>query len=321
MWIYILRRFGEGIITLIALSFVVFGSVHLTGDPAEFLIPITEAHDEKVYQEQRKAMGLDRPFIVQYADFLGDALRLDFGLSFVNHVPIKDTLLERLPATVHLAVAGLILSFALGIPLGILSAVKRDSIFDKIGKAFAVFGLAAPQFWVAIMLIIVLGAQFRLLPTFGRGDMQGWIPEVSQIPDMIHHLILPAFVLAITVIAAVMRLTRSAMLEVLDSDYVKFAQVKGLGERAVVWKHAARNAMIPVLTFGGITIAGLLNGSVVVEVVFAWPGIGLLLLEGVVSRDFPLTEGAILLSGAFYIMSAVIIDILYGYVDPRVRVS
>ncbi len=218
MWTYILRRIGEGIVTLIALSFVVFGSVHLTGDPAEFLIPITEAHDEAVYQAQRKAMGLDRPFIIQYADFLGDALRLDFGKSFVNHVPIKDLLLERLPATVHLAVAGLILSFALGIPLGILSAVKRDSIFDKIGKAFAVFGLAAPQFWVAIMLIIVLGAQFRLLPTFGRGDMQGWIPEVSQIPDMIHHLILPAFVLAITVIAAVMRLTRSAMLEVLDSD-------------------------------------------------------------------------------------------------------
>ena len=321
MWTYILRRIGEGIVTLIALSFVVFGSVHLTGDPAEFLIPITEAHDEAVYQAQRKAMGLDRPFIIQYADFLGDALRLDFGKSFVNHVPIKDLLLERLPATVHLAVAGLILSFALGIPLGILSAVKRDSIFDKIGKAFAVFGLAAPQFWVAIMLIIVLGAQLRWLPTFGRGDVEGWIPEASQIPDMLHHLIMPAFVLAITVIAAVMRLTRSAMLEVLDSDYVKFAQVKGLDDRTVVWKHAARNAMIPVLTFGGITIAGLLNGSVVVEVVFAWPGIGLLLLEGVVSRDFPLTEGAILLSGAFYIMSAVIIDVLYGYVDPRVRVS
>ena len=321
MWVYILRRLGEGIITLIALSFVVFGSVHLTGDPAEFLIPITEAHDAKVYEEQRKAMGLDRPFIVQYADFLGKAVRLDFGKSFVNHFPIKDLLLERLPATVHLAVAGLILSFALGIPLGILSAVKRDSIFDKIGKAFAVFGLAAPQFWVAIMLIIVFGAMWGWLPTFGRGDVDGWIPEASEIPDMLYHLILPAFVLAITVIAAVMRLTRSAMLEVLDSDYVKFAQVKGLHDRTVIWKHAARNAMIPVLTFGGITIAGLLNGSVVVEVVFAWPGIGLLLLEGVVSRDFPLTEGAILLSGAFYIMSAVVIDILYGYVDPRVRVS
>lgn len=321
MWIFILRRIGEGILTLVALSFVVFGSVHLTGDPTSFLIPISEAHDEKVYEAQLKAMGLDRPFIVQYADFLSGAVVLDFGDSFVIKQPIRDLLLERLPATVHLAVAGLILSFSLGIPLGILSAIKRDSIYDKIGKAFAVFGLAAPQFWVAIMLIILFGAQLRWLPTFGRGDVEGWIPEVSQIPDMLHHLALPAFVLAITVIAAVMRLTRSAMLDVLDSDYIKFAQVKGLPDRVVIWKHAARNAMIPVLTFGGITIAGLLNGSVVVEVVFAWPGVGLLLLDGVVSRDFPMTEGAILLSGAFYIMSAVIIDILYGYVDPRVRVS
>jgi peptide/nickel transport system permease protein len=321
MWIFILRRVGEGIITLIALSFVVFGSVHLTGDPTSFLIPISEAHDEKVYEAQRKAMGLDRPFIVQYADFLGDAVRLDFGKSFVNKQPIKDLLLDRLPATVHLAVAGLILSFALGLPLGILAAVKRDSIFDKIGKAFAVFGLSAPQFWVAIMFITIFGAQLGWLPTFGRGDVEGWIPEVSQIPDMIHHLILPAFVLAITAIAAVMRLTRSAMLEVLDSDYIKFAHVKGLHDRVVIWKHALRNVMIPVLTFGGITLAGLLNGSVVVEVVFAWPGVGLLLLDGVVSRDFPLTEGAILLSGFLYVTSALVIDILYGYVDPRVRVN
>ena len=321
MWIYILRRMGEGIITLIALSFVVFGSVHLTGDPARFLIPITEAHDEAVYQAQREAMGLDRPFIVQYADFLSKAIRLDFGDSFVLSQPVGGLLLERLPATVHLALAGLIMSFAFGIPLGILSAVKRDSIYDKIGKAFAVFGLAAPQFWVAIMLIILLGARLGWLPTLGRGDIDGWFPEVSQIPDMIHHLLLPAFVLAITVIAAVMRLTRSAMLDVLDSDYIKFAQVKGLQDRVVIWKHAARNAMIPVLTFGGITIAGLLNGSVIVEFVFAWPGVGLLLLEGVRSRDFPMTEGAILLSGFFYIMSSVLIDVLYGYVDPRVRIS
>ncbi|MFQ6028093.1 MAG: ABC transporter permease [Dehalococcoidia bacterium] len=321
MWIYIIRRFGEGILTLIALSFVVFGSVHLTGDPARFLIPITEAHDEAVYERQKEAMGLNRPFIIQYGDFLLGALRLDFGDGFVVKLPVRDQLLERLPATVHLAVAGSILSFALGVPLGILSAVRRDSIFDKTGKAFAVFGLAAPQFWVAIMLILLLGAQFSLLPTFGRGEVEGWLPTASQIPDMIHHLILPAFVLAITVIAAVMRLTRSAMLEVLDSDYVKFAQVKGLQDRVVVWKHAARNAMVPVLTFGGITLAGLLNGSVVVEVVFAWPGIGLLLLEGVRSRDFPMTEGAILLSGFFYIMTAVLIDVMYGYVDPRVRVK
>ena len=320
MSLYILRRLGEGRVTLIALSFVVFGSIHLTGDPARFLIPVTEAHDEEVYQAQREAMGLDRPFIIQYLDFLQGALRAEFGKSFIYSVPVKDLILDRLPATVHLALTGMIMAFSLGIPLGILAAVKRDSIFDKIGQAFAVFGLAAPQFWVAIMLIMILGAQLTWLPTHGRGDIEGWWPEWHQIPSTIHHLLLPAFVLAITVIAAVMRLTRSAMLEILDSDFVKFAQVKGLSHRSVIWKHAARNALIPVLTFGGITLAGLLNGSVVVEVVFAWPGVGLLLLEGVRNRDFPMTEGAILLSGFFYIITSVIIDILYGYVDPRVRI-
>ena len=321
MWAYILRRLGEGSITLIVLSFVVFGSVFMTGDVTTFLIPVSEDHDQKVYEAQKKAMGLDRPFIIQYADFLGHALRLDFGNSFVIRQPVKDLLLERLAATVHLAAAGLLLSVAFGVPLGILSAVKRDTIFDKISKAFAIFGMAAPQFWIAIMLILLFGAQFKLLPTFGRGEMEGWLPTLAQVPNMLYHLILPAFVLATSVTAAIMRLARSAMLEVLDTDYVKFAQVKGLHGRVVVWKHAARNALIPVLTFGGITMAGLLNGSVVVEVVFAWPGVGLLLFEAVTSRDYPMAEGAILLSGAAYIFTAILVDILYGYADPRIRVN
>lgn len=321
MWAYILRRLGEGIVTLVVLSFVVFGSVFLTGDVTSFLIPISEDHDQKVYEEQKKAMGLDRPFIIQYLDFLGHALRLDFGDSFVIRQPVKDLLLERLPATIHLAVAGLIVATVIGVPLGILSAVKRDSIFDKFWKAFAIFGMAAPQFWIAIMLILFLGAQVKLFPTFGRGEVVGWFPTLPQVPDMLYHLILPAFVLATSVAAAIMRLSRSAMLEVLDTDYVKFAQVKGLHDRVVVWKHAARNAFIPVLTFGGITLAGLLNGSVVVEVVFAWPGIGLLLLQAVTSRDYPMAEGAILLSGAAYVICAMVVDILYGYADPRIRVN
>lgn len=321
MWAYILRRLGEGIITLIVLSFVVFGSVFLTGDVLTFLIPISEAHDEKVYEAQKKAMGLDKPFIVQYGKFLGRAVRLDFGNSFVIKRPVTELLLDRLPATVHLAVAGLFLAVVFGIPLGILSAVKRDSIFDKIFKVFAIFGMAAPQFWVAIMAIFLLGGQLKLLPTFGRGDVEGWFPTVAQIPDMLYHLALPASVLAIAVMAAIMRLARSAMLDVLDTDYVKFAQVKGLHERVVIWKHAARNALIPVMTFGGITLAGLLNGSVVVEVVFAWPGIGLELLRAVQARDFPMAEGAILISGAAYIFTAMVIDILYGYADPRVRIN
>lgn len=306
---------------MIALSFVVFGSVHLTGDPARFLLPISAEHDESVYEAQKAAYGLDKPFIVQYWNFLIKAVRLDFGNSFTARRPVKEILLERIPATVHLAVTATILAIGIGVPLGIISAVKRDTILDRVCKAFAIFGMAAPQFWVAIMLIILFAGYWGWLPAFGRGDMTGWFPSWSQIPDMLAHLILPAFVLALAIIAAIMRLARSAMLEVLDSDYVKFAQVKGMNDRAVIWKHAARNALIPVITFGGISLAGLLNGSVVVEVVFAWPGVGLMLLEGVLSNNFPQVEGAIMVSGAAYILTALVVDILYGYADPRVRMN
>ena len=321
MTTYIIRRIGEGLVTLIALSFVVFGSVHLTGDPARFLLPISAEHDESVYEAQKAAYGLDKPFIVQYWNFLIKAVRLDFGDSFTARRPVQEILLERIPATVHLAIAGTILAIGIGVPLGIISAVKRDTFLDRVCKAFAIFGMAAPQFWVAIMLIIVFAGYWGWLPAFGRGDMTGWFPTWSQIPDMLAHLILPAFVLALAIIAAIMRLARSAMLEVLDSDYVKFAQVKGMSDRVVIWKHAARNALIPVITFGGISLAGLLNGSVVVEVVFAWPGVGLMLLEGVLSNNFPQVEGAIMVSGAAYILTALVVDILYGYADPRVRMN
>ncbi len=321
MTTYIVRRIGEGLITLIALSFVVFGSVHLTGDPARFLLPISAEHDESVYEAQKAAYGLDKPFIVQYWNFLIKAIRLDFGDSFTARRPVQEILLERIPATVHLAIAGTILAIGIGVPLGIISAVKRDTFLDRVCKAFAIFGMAAPQFWVAIMLIIVFAGYWGLLPAFGRGDVTGWFPTWSQIPNMLLHLVLPAFVLALAIIAAIMRLARSAMLEVLDSDYVKFAQVKGMSDRVVIWKHAARNALIPVITFGGISLAGLLNGSVVVEVVFAWPGVGLMLLEGVLSNNFPQVEGAIMVSGAAYILTALVVDILYGYADPRVRMN
>ena len=321
MTTYILRRIGEGVVTLIALSFVVFGSVHLTGDPARFLLPISAEHDESVYEAQKAAYGLDKPFIVQYWNFLIKAVRLDFGNSFTARRPVKEILLERIPATVHLAVTATVLAIGIGVPLGIISAVKRDTILDRVCKAFAIFGMAAPQFWVAIMLIILFAGYWGWLPAFGRGDMTGWFPSWSQIPNMLSHLILPAFVLALAIIAAIMRLARSAMLEVLDSDYVKFAQVKGMNDRVVIWKHAARNALIPVITFGGISLAGLLNGSVVVEVVFAWPGVGLMLLEGVLSNNFPQVEGAIMVSGAAYILTALVVDILYGYADPRVRMN
>ena len=300
---YIIIRMGQAIITLLILSLAVFLSVHLSGDPALYLLGPDGTLED--YEQLKKNMGLDKPLVVQYGLFLGQVVRGRFGDSLITRQPARKVLLERFPATLQLAGVAFLLTVVVGIPLGILSAVKRDSIFDQISKLFAVAGIAAPSFWIAIMLILLFGAILGWLPTFGKGG--------------IDHFILPAFVLSWHSMAGVLRLSRSSMLEVLDSEYVKFARIKGLSERLVIYKHALKNAVIPVLTFSGLTLAGLLNGSVVVEVVFAWPGIGRLMLQGINQRDFPIVQATVLAAGFFYIFTALVVDILYAYVNPRIR--
>ena len=303
---YILRKVAEAIVTLLGLSLVVFSAVHMTGDPARLLLPVRIDASEEVYEQLKEELGLNRPFMVQYYTFMRDLLtKGDFGRSVRSQKEARHLLMERIPATLQLASAGLFLSFIIGVPAGILSAVKRDSIADKIGKAVAIFGLAAPQFWVAIMVVILFGAYLQWLPVYGAGG--------------IRNLILPAIVLALGPLAAMMRLGRSSMLDILDSEFVKFARVKGMRESIVIWKHAARNAVIPLMTFGGLTLAGLLNGSIVVEQVFAWPGLGRMMIEGVTQRDMPLVQATVLVSGFFYVFTALVVDILYGFADPRIR--
>jgi peptide/nickel transport system permease protein len=300
---YIAIRLGQAIITLLVLSLAVFLSVHLSGDPASFLLGPDGGEAE--YQQLKKNLGLDKPLAVQYGLFLGQVVRGDFGKSHTMGRPARDLLIQRFPATLQLAGAAFVLTIIVGIPLGVLSAVKRDSIFDQIGKFFAVAGIAAPSFWIAIMLILLFGPILGWLPTHGRGGLE--------------HFILPAFVLSWHSMAGVLRLARSSMLEVLDSEYVKFARIKGLSEMIVVYKHALKNAVIPVLTFSGLTLAGLLNGSVVIEVVFAWPGIGRLMLQGINQRDFAVVQATVLAAGFFYIATALLVDILYAYINPRIR--
>ena len=302
---YILIRFGQAIFTLLALSLAVFLSVHLTGDPGEHLLGPEGTLEE--YQQLRINLGLDKPLPVQYGLFLGKIVQGDFGKSFLTGRSAREMLFARLPATLQLAGAAIALMVVVGIPLGVLSAVKRDTFVDLFGKFFAVLGIAAPSFWIAIMLILLFGAILGLLPTFGKGGPS--------------HFILPAFVLAWGGMAGIVRLTRSSMLEVLDSEYVKFARIKGLPERTVIYKHALKNAVIPVLTFGGLTLAGLLNGSVVVEVIFAWPGVGLLMLDAIDRRDFAVVQATVLAAGFFYVAVALIVDILYAYVNPRIRLD
>ncbi|MBM3943655.1 MAG: ABC transporter permease [SAR202 cluster bacterium] len=305
---YILFRIIQAVVALWMLSTVVFFILHVTGDPVAFLLPPDATAGQE--EELRRSLGLDRPLYVQYVIFMKDAWTGDFGRSTTKGTLALDLLLERLPNTIQLALASIFFCIIIGIPLGVIAAIKRDSLWDNVAKFIALAGQSAPQFWLAILLIILLGAipaerGLPSLPTFGKGGIE--------------HLILPTVVLGWSIMAGVVRLTRSAMLEVLDSEYVKFARVKGLSERLVVWKHAAKNAVIPVLTFSGLALGGLLNGSVVVEVVFAWPGVGRLLLDGVIQRDFPVVEAAVLASGFFYVCLALIVDILYAYADPRIR--
>ena len=300
---FILVRVGQAIITLWVLSLLVFLSVHLTGNAADYLLGPENTSED--YEQLKANLGLDKPLHEQYGLFLTRLVRLDFGKSHISGRPARETLFRRFPATLELAAAAFALEIVVGVALGILSAVKRDTPLDLFGKFFALLGIATPNFWIAIMLVMLFGAILGWLPTYGRGGLD--------------HLILPAFVLGWSGMAGMTRLVRSSMLEVLDSEYVKFARVKGLPERLVIYKHALKNACIPALTFGGLSLAGLLNGSVAIEVVFAWPGIGRLLLQGISQRDFAVVEATVLAAGFLYVVSALVVDILYAYVNPKIR--
>ncbi len=296
-------RIAQSIITLVVLSMVVFFGAELTGDIALAMATPDTTHEE--LEEIRRKFGLDRPAYERYGRYLFNLAQGDLGVSGTSRRQVSEMMAERIPPTLQLAAVGLFIAMMVGIPLGVLAAVKRDTILDQLSKLFAIVGMSAPQFWVAIMLIMFFGAQLKWLPTYGRGG--------------IDHYILPGIAISLFVMAGFMRLTRSSMLEVLDSEFVKFARIKGLQERLVIFKHALKNAIIPVLTFGGVSFAGLLNGAIVVEVVFAWPGLGRLMLDAIRERDTVVIMATILTSGFIYIVLSTVVDILYAYVDPRIR--
>ena len=296
-------RIAQSVITLIVLSVVVFFGSELTGDIA--LAMATADTTKAELEEIRRKFGLDRPAYERYGRYLLNLAQGDLGVSGTSRRQVSEMMAERIPPTLQLAAVGLLIAMLVGIPLGVLAAVKRNTILDQLAKIFAIIGMSAHQFWVAIMLIMFFGAQLKWLPTYGRGG--------------IDHYILPGIAISLFVMAGFMRLTRSSMLEVLDSEFVKFARIKGLQERLVIFKHALKNAIIPVLTFGGVSFAGLLNGAIVVEVVFAWPGLGRLMLDAIRERDTVVIMATILTSGFIYVVLSTVVDILYAYVDPRIR--
>jgi ABC-type dipeptide/oligopeptide/nickel transport system permease component len=303
MKVYLFHRFTQSLLVLFGVSFVVFFILHLTGDPALVLLP-PDASAEDV-RRFREAMGFNDPFLVQYGRFLAGAARGDFGQSIRHGEPAFHLVLERLPATFELAGAALAIALCLSIPIGIVSAVRRNTIVDYASTVVALLGQSMPTFWLGIMLILVFSVQLGLLPSSGRGGVE--------------HLVLPAITLGLFTTARITRLTRSGMLEVLNQDYIRTARAKGVSTPPVVWKHALKNAAIPIVTIVGIELGTLLGGSVITETIFAWPGVGRLSVQAIYNRDYPVVQAAVFLLATTFILVNLIVDLVYTSLDPRIR--
>ena len=302
---FILRRILYSVVTLLILSLTIFVVVRLTGDPA-VLMAEPGARPEDLARV-RAQWGLDRSWPVQYLSFLKNIVQGELGKSFNYRMPVSELYFERRPNSLQLALAATLVSLLLGIPAGIVSAVRVDSWWDNLGKVVALMGLAIPNFWLGLVFILVFAVGLGWLPTSGNGDWR--------------HLLMPAVSLGWYFAASLLRLTRSSMLEVLRSEYVKLARLKGLPEYVVIAMHAFKNALVPVFTLAGINLVIMVNAAVVIEVIFAWPGIGRLLFEGVFQRDFPLVQGVVVMIGVMFIVVNLIVDILYAYIDPRIRLT
>jgi ABC-type dipeptide/oligopeptide/nickel transport system permease component len=300
---YVLRRIFQSLLTLLVLSLLIFVVCRLTGDPVLLMLPDDASHEDVA--QLRTALGLDRPLPVQYWLFLRSAMQGDFGRSIKGQVPVLDLIKERLPNSIRLAIVSLLITIVLAFPLGVMAAVKKGSAIDTLANLIAVLGQSLPQFWVGIVLIQIFAVRLRWLPVAGTGSL--W------------HYILPGFTLGWFLVAGIMRLLRSSMLDVLDSEFVKLARIKGVPGWSVVWKHALKNAVMPVLTFAAIYLAILITGAILVETVFAWPGIGQLIYQGIVYRDFPVIQAVVLLTAVIVVTVNFVVDITYAYLDPRIR--
>jgi peptide/nickel transport system permease protein len=300
---YVLNRIFQSLLTLLVLSMLIFVVCRLTGDPVTLMLPDDASHEDVA--QLRVALGLEKPLPVQYWLFLRSAVRGDFGRSIKGQVPVLDLIAERLPNSIKLAIVSLLITVILAFPLGVMAAVKKGTSLDTLANFIAVLGQSLPQFWVGIVFIQIFAVHLRWLPVAGTGSL--W------------HYILPGFTLGWFLVAGIMRLLRSSMLDVLDSEFVKLARIKGVSGWSVVWKHALKNAVMPVLTFAAIYLAILITGAILVETVFAWPGIGQLTYQGIVYRDFPVIQAVVLLTAVIVVTVNFVVDITYAYLDPRIR--
>ncbi|PKB67058.1 MAG: ABC transporter permease [SAR202 cluster bacterium Io17-Chloro-G4] len=302
---FIMLRFGQAILAFFAVSIIVFGLARISGNPLDTLLSFEAGSDPVQRALIEEYWGLDKSLPEQYGRFIWNAMQGDFGDSFKYRLAAADLIKDRAPNTFLLAGLAIVVATLIALPIGVLSAVKKDTPLDYFGKILALIGQSAPPFWLGLLLMWIFAVKLGLVQTSGRGGFTSFI--------------LPAGALGLFWVAALMRLVRSAMLDVLDSEYVKLARIKGLGEWKVIWKHVFRNAAIAPLTFFGLILGNLLLGSVSIETVFQWPGLGFLAFEAVFARDFPLVQGIVLVFSAIFIVVNLIVDILYAYLDPRIR--
>ena len=291
------------VFTMLLVTILIFGLSRSRGDPR--LMLLDDNTTQETWDTWGEQMGLDRPLIVQYLVWLGKAVQGDLGKSLWEKRPVTESLMQRIPATLQLGGAAWAFAMLIGVPLGVLSAVKRGSIWDYIGRVVATFGQALPPFWLGLMLILFFSVQLEWLPLGRRGGLD--------------HLILPAITLGWLAAAGILRLVRSAMLDVLDSEYVKLARAKGVSQRSVIWKHAFRNAMLVPMTYAVLILSGFLTGTVVTETVFSWPGLGRLAVVAIQSNDFPMMAGAVMLGTGLIVLANFAIDIASVIVDPRIK--
>ena len=302
---YIAQRLLWSLFVLFGVATAVFVILHLNGDPTALMLP-PDAKAEDA-QRLRHAFGFDQPVPIQYLAFITSLLRGDFGTSIRFEQPAMGLVLERVPATLELATAGLIFAIVVSVPIGILSATRRGSVIDSLGMAVALIGQSVPVFWLGLMLILVFAVGLHWLPSIGSGG-----PE---------HLILPTISLGMFSAAATARLLRAGLTEVLEQDYVRTARAKGLRERSVLLVHAVRNALIPAVTMLGLQFGALLGGALITETIFAWPGMGRLLVQAIFNRDYPLAQAAILWLAFIFVAVNLLVDLLYGALDPRIRLA
>lgn len=303
MTAYILRRLLQTILVVLGVSALAFGSMFLSGDPT--MVMAGESWTRQQVEEFRHQMGFDRPWLVQYLDFLSRAVRGDFGVSLRQQQPVFRLLLQRMPATLELTLAAMVIAVGVGIPAGIIAATHRNTLLDRLLMVGALLGQSMPVFWLGLLLALIFAVSLGWFPVAGRG---GW-----------NHLVLPAVSLGLFSMAYNARMTRSAILEVLGQDFIRTAKAKGLSGTRVLTRHALRNALIPIITVAGLQFGSLLGGAVITESIFAWPGVGRLTIQAIQGKDLPLVQASVTVLATIFVVLNLVIDLLYAVMDPRVR--